>query len=171
MFNISQLASLSLLEIGNDCFGLADSFNLDGLNQLTSVSIGDGSFKNSTSLSLSNLVSFESLDIGNECFSNIGYFELDGLNALKSLRIGQNSFTLNKNDKGDNENRSFHITNCASIESIDIGKFSFSDYAGDFELKELNSLETIRIGTYNETSYNFYKAPFSLHGTHETSMI
>ena len=105
------------------------------------------------------------MDIGNECFGSVDEFKLDGLNALKSLRIGQNSFTLNKNDKGDNENRSFHITNCASIESIDIGKFSFSDYAGDFELKELNSLETIRIGTYNETSYNFYNAPFSLHGT------
>ena len=45
-----------------------------------------------------------------------------------------------------------------------IGKFSFSDYAGSFELKELNSLETIRIGTINETSNNFYYAPFNLHG-------
>ena len=171
MFNISQLASLSLLEIGNDCFGLADSFNLDGLNQLTSVSIGDGSFKNSTSLSLSNLVSFESLDIGNECFSNIGYFELDGLNALKSLRIGQNSFTLNKNDYGFDKDRSFHITNCTSIESIDIGKFSFSDYAGDFELKELNSLETIRIGIINETSLNFYGSSLNVRGREFTPRI
>ena len=138
MVSFSQLASLSLLEIGSDCFGLTDSFNLDGLNQLTSVSIGDGSFMNSTSFSLSNLESFESLDIGSECFSNIGYFELNGLNALKSLIIGQNSFTLNKNDYGFDKDRSFHITNCTSIESIDIGKFSFSDYAGDFELKELD---------------------------------
>ena len=164
MFDLSQLASLSLLEIGSDCFGLADSFDLDGLNQLASVSIGDGSFKNSTSFSLSNLNSFELLEIGNECFSNVGSFELNGLNALKTLKIGQNSFTLNKNDYGENEDRSFLITNCASIESIDIGKFSFSDYAGSFELKELNSLETIRIGTINETSNNFYYAPFNLHG-------
>ena len=164
MFDLSQLASLSLLEIGSDCFGLADSFDLDGLNQLASVSIGDGSFKNSTSFSLSNLNSFESLVIGNECFSNVGSFELNGLNALKTLKIGQNSFTLNKNDYGENEDRSFLITNCASIKSIDIGKFSFSDYAGGVELKELNSLETIRIGTINETSLNFYGSSLNIRG-------
>ena len=109
MFDLSQLASLSLLEIGSDCFGLADSFDLDGLNQLASVSIGDGSFKNSTSFSLSNLNSFELLEIGNECFSNVGSFELNGLNALKTLKIGQNSFTLNKNDYGETHSHSIRM--------------------------------------------------------------
>ena len=39
---------------------------------------------------------------------------------------------------------------------IEIGRDSFSDYGGGFELKNLPKLSTIKIGDVGSTSYNFY---------------
>ena len=79
----------------------------------------------------------ESIEIGDNCFESVQTFNIDGLNRLKTIKIGSNSFTQKKNDWGDDKSKSFHILNCESLESIQIGQFSFSDYAGDFELKNL----------------------------------
>ena len=91
-------------------------------------------------------------------------FQIDGLDRLKCLKIGNNSFTQNKNSFGDDESKSFHILNCESLESIQIGPFSFSDYAGEFELKNLPQLQSIQIGTIGSTSYNFYYSSFVIRG-------
>ena len=50
------------------------------------------------------------------------------------------SFTQRKFFMGDDKSKSFHILNCESLESIQIGEYSFSDYAGEFELKNLPQL-------------------------------
>ena len=98
----------------------------------------------------------KSIEIGDDCFSNVDIFKIDGLNELKSLKIGMNSFTcLKSGDRWDwnrvmNRNRSFHILNCAKLESIEIGCCSFSDYSGEFELNNLPKLSTIKIGEIRE---------------------
>ena len=48
--------------------------------------------------------------------------------------------------------------NCNKLESISIGKYSFSDYSGEFELLNLPELQSISIGDMNSNSYNFYSA-------------
>ena len=96
---------------------------------------------------VSLLYNLESIKIGNECFGSVQTFEIDGLNRLKTIKIGKNSFTQEKNGLRDDESKSFHILNCGSLESIQIGEYSFSDYAGDFELKNLPQLQSIQIGT------------------------
>ena len=48
-----------------------------------------------------------------------------------------------------NESKSFHILNCESLESIEIGDRTFSDFAGGFELKNLPQLRSIQFGKYN----------------------
>ena len=65
---------------------------------------------------------------------------------MKTIKIGYNSFTQNKNDCGDDKSKSFHILNCESLESIQIGRYSFSDIGGDFELKNLPQLQSIQLG-------------------------
>ena len=40
------------------------------------------------------------------------------------------------------------------MESIQFGKYSFSDFAGEFELKNLPQLQSIQIGTIGNDSYN-----------------
>ena len=106
----------------------------------------------------------ESIEIGNECFESVKTFEIDGLNRLKTIKIGNNSFTHAMYHYGNDESKSFHILNCESLESIEIGEYSFSDFAGEFELKNLPQLQSIQIGTIGSGSYNFYYSSFVIAG-------
>ena len=91
-------------------------------------------------------------------------FKIDELNRLKTIKIGYNSFTQRKDDYGKDESKSFHILNCESLESIQIGKYSFSDFGGDFELKNLPQLRSIQIGTIGSESCNFWYSSFVIRG-------
>ena len=106
----------------------------------------------------------ESIEIGDNCFESVQTFQIDGLNRLKTIKIGNNSFTQKKNSDGNDSSKSFHILNCESLESIQIGRYSFSDYAGDFELKNLPKLQSIQIGIIGSFSYNFYGSSFVARG-------
>ena len=86
-------------------------------------------------------------------------FKIDGLNRLKTIKIGNNSFTQKKDDYGIDKLKSFHILNCKSLESIQIGEYSFSDFAGDFELENLPQLQSIQIGLNS-----FYSSSFVIRG-------
>lgn len=113
-------------------------------------------------LDFSRLRWLQSLQIGSDSFKNANGFYIDGLKQLKSIRTGLNSFTKIKN--GNDSSRSFRITNCLSLKSIDIGRYSFGDYAGSFELKNLPELESIKIGDIGSMSFNFYSASLVLRG-------
>lgn len=102
----------------------------------------------------------EVLEIGNSCLTFVDKFRIDGLKHLKSLKIGENSFTRNKEGYGENSVRSFHLMNCDELELIEMGRFSFSDYGGLFELKNLPSLSSIKVGEIGRNSYNFYYSSF-----------
>ena len=60
--------------------------------------------------------------------------------------------------------KSFHILNCESLGSIQIGEYSFSDFGGEFELKNLPQLQSIQFGTIGSESYNFYYSSFVIRG-------
>ena len=115
-----------------------------------------------------------SIEIGDGCFRSVKSFELNGLSRLKTLIIGKNSFSQTKTEKINSElkdtisrvndkSKSFHILNCESLESIYIGQYSFIDFGGVFELRNLNSLHSLHIGNlindtyfYAENSDNWY---------------
>ncbi|CBK21795.2 uncharacterized protein [Blastocystis hominis] len=113
---------------------------------------------------VSLLYNLESIEIGNDCFGSVKTFKIDGLNRLKTIKIGKNSFTQKRNQYGNDESKSFHILNCESLESIQIGRCSFSDFGGDFELKNCTQLQSIHIGTIESDSYNFYYSSFVIRG-------
>ena len=119
-------------------------------------------FQESAAFDLSSLTSLEFIEIGNDCFGSVQTFKIDGLNRLKSVKIGKYSFTQKKNSWGDDESKSFHILNCESLESVEIGESSFSDFGGDFELNNLPQLQSIQIGTIGSDSFNFYNSSFSI---------
>ena len=106
----------------------------------------------------------ESIEIGNDCFASVQTFKIDGLNRLKAIEIGKNSFTQKKNRDGNDQSKSFHILNCESLESIQIDEYSFSDFGGEFELKNLPQLQFIQIGTIGSDSYNFCDSSFVIRG-------
>ena len=100
---------------------------------------------------------------------------MNGFHCLKQVQIGKNSFTLvdlsyyyedHQMALKDARNtyRSFHILNCELLESIEIGEYSFSDFGGEFELKNLPQLQTIQIGTIGSESFNFCYSSFVLRG-------
>ena len=112
----------------------------------------------------SRFTQVKSIEIGDDCFGSVKTFKIDRLNRLKTIKIGNRSFTLKKNSFGNDESKSFHILNCESLESIQIGRYSFSDFAGDFELKNLPQLQSIQIGTIGSDSYNFNYCSFMIRG-------
>ena len=120
-------------------------------------------------------LNLESIEIGNDCFRSVQTFKIDGLNRLKSLKIGKNSFTqvksidFDNDDRGSvskcrNESKSFHILNCESLKVIEIGCCSFCDFGGEFELRNLENLESIKIGEIGNGSMNFYWSSFIIRG-------
>ena len=106
----------------------------------------------------------ESIEIGNKCFASVQTFKIEGLNRLKTIKIGNNSFSQYEEYYGSDESKSFHILNCGSLESIQIGERSFNDFAGDFELKNLPQLQSIQIGTIGRYSSNFWWSSFVIRG-------
>ena len=147
-----------------------NSVELKSMNMnVTNLIICSNSCNELKSLNLNEYRYLKSIEIGNDCFENVELFNIDGLNELKSLKIGINSFThLKSNEwdgnKANNPNRSFSILNCIELESIEIGRYSFSDYGGGFELKNLPKLSTIKIGEIGSESYNFYYSSFEIKG-------
>ena len=121
------------------------------------------------------LLNLESIEIGDDCFESVKTFKIDGLNRLKTIKIGMNSFTQVKDadwnddwryawNRANNPSKSFHLLNCESLESIQIGEYSFNDYAGEFELKNLPQLQSIQIGTIGSHSFNFHYSSFVIRG-------
>ena len=106
----------------------------------------------------------ESIEIGNDSFGSVSTFQIDGLNQLQTIKIGVNSFTQRKNNFGNNASKSFHILNCESLESIQIDLHSFSDFGGEFELKNLPQLQSIQIGRIGSNSNSFRGSSFVIRG-------
>ena len=130
---------------------------------------------NYTIFDISRFTLLESLEIGDDSFGSIESFLINDLPKLRNLKIGSNSFTkvkaidwvddVNKAlEAARNESKSFHILNCESLESIEIGAFSFSDYSGGFELSNLKSLKSLKIGSFEMDSSNFFWSSFIIRG-------
>ena len=117
-----------------------------------------------TIFDFSRFSQIESIEIGNDCFASVQTFKIEGLNRLKTIQIGNNSFTHKKNSFGNDSSKSFHILNCESFESIQISRYSFSDFGGDFELKNLPQLQSIQIGAIGGYSYSFRNSSFVIGG-------
>ena len=137
--------------------------------QVTNLIIHSHCCNSIYTLELFRTRSLQSIEIGDDCFGSVKTFKIEGLNQLKSLKIGKNSFTQVKqsnwnSDKANNQSKSFHILNCGSLESIEIGEYSFSDFGGEFELKNLPLLQSIQIGTTESGSRNFYCSSFVIGG-------
>ena len=133
--------------------------------ETTSFQIPSNSFSAMSELDFTKFAQLSSIEINDYCFASVKVFKIDGLPQLKSLKIGKNSFTNSRDlDKGD-ESKSFHILNCESLESIEIGESSFSEFAGSFELVNLPSLQSIIIGTVGNDSNNFGFNSFVVRGT------
>ena len=148
-------------------------------HSVTSIVISDTLYGNLfiSTFTLNQYTHLESVTIDNDCFGSVQTFQIDGLNQLKTIKIGSSSFTQVKqewfnryhnheewNSMLNKPSKSFHILNCESLGSIQIGEYSFSDFAGEFELRNLPQLQSIQIGTIGSDSYNFHDSSFVIRG-------
>ena len=143
--------------------------------QVTDLTISSNCCNDLKELDLNKYKWLQSIEIGNDCFESVQTFKIDGLDRLKTLKIGNNSFTQVKESdwkknwskakiRSKNQSKSFHILNCESLESIQVGEYSFNDFGGEFELTNLPQLQSIQIGTIGSDSYNFYYGSFVIGG-------
>lgn len=150
-----KVASLSTC---SNCCNNIDEFNLNEFQLVQSILIGDNSFRSIETFSIDGLPRLYRLEIGNDSFTSV---------TPKHWRVPfTNEALLQQLNK---TNKSFHILNCEKLKSIKIGVFSFSDFAGQFELKNLPLLECIKIGTIDDLdnlSSNFHFCSFHLTGNY-----
>ena len=109
---------------------------------------------------MKNLSKLTTIKIGDNCFCSVNEY-IDGLFHLQLREIEINSFTKNNDD---DSSRSFVILDCDELKSIDIGSYSFSNYGGLFELRNLPKLSIIKIGEIGNDSCNFYYSSFVVKG-------
>ena len=142
-----------------------NSIELKSMNKnVANLIISSNSCNDLEELNLNEYRYLKSIEIGVGCFRNVDIFRINGLNELISLNIGDNSFTKTEDSWGNDEYRSFSILNCIELESIEIGCYSFSDYGGGFELRNLPKLSTIKIGEIGSRSSNFWSSSFVIKG-------
>ena len=95
---ISGNSNLKRIVIGDGCFKCVRLFELDGLNELESVVIGEWSFKISDKertdgeCRIVNCPKLKSIQIGNGSFIDYRSFELNNLPSLQSIDIGDKCF-------------------------------------------------------------------------------
>ena len=131
---------------------------------------------NITVLNLSRFSELRAIEIGDHCFTSVTKFQINGLSKLNSLKIGSYSFSSDNpyiellqlvmpiiSNDGPS---SFHVLNCKSLQTIEIGDNSFSSYAGQFELRKLPNLQLLRIGNVGQRSCNFMDCSFEIRCNH-----
>ena len=102
IYDFSRFSFVESIEICDNCFESVKTFQIDGLNRLKTIKIGNNSFtltKNdegndsSKSFHILNCESLESIQIGEFSFSDFGGdFELKNLPQLQSIQIGSCNF-------------------------------------------------------------------------------
>lgn len=115
-FKLSDYTELESITIGNDCFTKVNTFQIQNLKKLKTLSIGDNSFSSK------------------ECYSHTRYkiyidsskankpktFEIVDCESLKSISIGNNSFT--------DFAGGFKMNNLPSLQSLIIGSTYSNSY-------------------------------------------
>ena len=125
---------------------------------MTTIIIGDDSFKKTEKFSMSTLPSLETIEIGDNCFKSIASeVRFRSFPELISLRIGNSSFY--NEDSPDIIDKLFQIYNNSKLVSIEIGEYSFSKFGNSFAVSSLPSLESFTIGSIENESNNFMNVP------------
>ena len=143
---VSNLKNLNRLEIGSDCFKYVDNFELDGLNNLSSVKIGTNSFTETPEYYWShvrasdynktfyilNCAKLRSINIDRYSFSDYkGRFELRNLSSLRSIKIGtvgsnsRNFYWCSFVVQSKNTGMTFEGIDLPNLQSITLGDMAF----------------------------------------------
>ena len=111
-----------------------------------------------TVFDLSYFKKLESVSVDGNNAKWAGTFYIGGLPRLQSIYIGFRSFTLYPNNQVINNTRTFLVENCAQLKTIVISPYSFTDYSGGFEIRNLPLLESLETGSTDVRWYSYVGA-------------
>ena len=135
------------------------------MSTTTSISVPYQSC-NHQNLTLFDLSAFkltEWIYVGQRNGKYVSTFIIDGLFLLRSLTIDDRSFTESNNNPVYNPSKSFHVTNCKELKTLDIDSLSLIDFSGEFELSKLPKLESVVIDGSTVSDLCFSYANIHLH--------
>ena len=95
VLDLSRFSALEELTIGDGCFNYVSKVSVVGLKKLKSVAIGAKSFQNESNdseLVVSDCPELTSLSIGNESFKGFKEMKVSEVKALKTITIGDECF-------------------------------------------------------------------------------
>ena len=130
--DLTRFKYVESIEIG-DTFN-SEELNVDGLNKLKSIRIGDNNFEDGGGLNLNGLKKLESVVIGKNCFREgrgNRHFYLKDCPKLRELKIGGGSFY---------KSTTCVIENLSSLEVIEMGDLneeSDNFFYASLELKSI----------------------------------
>ena len=136
----SFIPSLRRIVIGDDCFGSVRFFELDGLDELRSIVIGERSFtigkdldtiiaskRSDGAYRLVNCPKLYSIRIGDFSFGDYRSFELTNLPALQSISIGENCFYFASFILTGTILTHYSFTALPDLRSVNLGEYAFHD--------------------------------------------
>ena len=119
----SWLHSLKTITIENECLSKAQVFELDGLNSLKKILVGENSFvdpkrgsSTGGSFRVLNCPNLTSISVGSGSFSCFHSFQLSNLPSLQYLELGKGCF---------HDAESFELYNLPSLQFVGIDRFCF----------------------------------------------
>ncbi|KAK8827359.1 hypothetical protein WA538_003322 [Blastocystis sp. DL] len=137
------MQSLKRIVIGDRCFGKVRVFELDGLDELESVEIGQDSFRisdkerNDGSCQIVNCPKLKSIQIGDGSFQDYHSFELNNLPSLQSIFISDWCFEYAQ---------SFSLTDLSQLQSLTLGYSAFKRVQS-IVFENLPKLQSIQLGS------------------------
>ena len=150
-------------------------YNVDPSTQILHIASNACNDDKLTTFTTERLSELIYLEIESWNFKTVTTFDVRNNHKLENVDIKGNSFVVREwqyDTEFDNDaSASFRIENCEKLRSLTIGEYSFAEYGGIFELKNLSSLESITIGRNVDFSNNFYWASFDIRGKQSIELL
>lgn len=146
VLEVEGTPALEGVEIGSEAFKNVGELKLIGLSALKQVKIRRGSFlKSDGLLYVQNCPSLTELSLGAGSFHSYAACAIENVNALKTIVIGDGAFS--------NANK-LNLVKLDGLETVTIGRKSFSLRDGQFTLRGCPSLARVTIGDEAFSKYS-----------------
>ena len=133
-WDVSLLYNLESFEIGDHSFGSVKTFQIDGLNRLKTIKIGNNSFTKVNQTKWDKISYSEAVK---RC-SNLKSFYILNCKSLESIQIGECSYVDFAGD--------FELKNLPQLQSIQIGTIesrSYNFFSSSFVIRGIDMILNI----------------------------
>ena len=143
--SLTEMKHLDHITMGNACFSKKEgSFVLKDCPVLRSIQTGNDCFIDFTVFQMEGVNALTTVELGDSSFGNVAKVEFVGLPSLEILRVNDCSFKPRICDRC-RPNGDFTITNCPLLKELYFG-FRACQFFVTFNVSDLPSLESLTMG-------------------------